>query len=593
MQLKINLTKKFVISSILAFLVIGSILSYIVSFQLKEKLITNKKNEIAMHVADHAKIYLPQKSFTKPDLLKYGADFEELLRAIGYLHAEKIKFYDKTGAIIYSDELELVGQNHTNSELDETFKTGLPVAAQVGEGKEEHKSRSNKEKDSKHIEIYLPVTYENFSSPSGVIEVYIDITDLFVSISEIQKTIWLTISLSLLFLFVILYWIFKKASNTILEKNRALKEVTKTLSLAQDQDEAILESMEEGLIVINKNNQILLYNPKVEVITKYSSQDVLFRHYKNFIDLRDKDGKKIKENIIKNALEKGLVIRKSYKDNINVKDRYGKLIPIALTIAPIIGKKANIRGLVFTIHDSRTEKELDNVRDEFVYIVAHELGNPIFAVNGYLSMALDGSLGKLNGKLKESITSAKTVNDQLSTLVSDLLEVIRSESGHMQFETENINIGDVILEIIKNSSYKAKKKKIKLEYIEKDIPLVIANQDKVKEIITNLVDNAIKYSPEKTNIKISHEILKEGVVTHVKDTGFGISEKERENLFEKFYRIRNDETKHISGTGLGLFIVKTLVEKMNGEIWVDSKKDKGTTFSFTLKRSNKKEKGNK
>ncbi len=359
------------------------------------------------------------------------------------------------------------------------------------------------------------------------------------------------------------------------------------MKLEQDQDEAIMQSMGEGLIVVNKDGQILLYNPKVESITGYTSQEVTFRHYRNFIDLRDKNGRKLNEDYIKTAMKQGLVVRKTHREDIFIKNKNNKLIPVSIAIAPIFSKEAKIRGLVFNIHDARTEKELDKVKDGFVYVVAHELGNPIFTVDGYLSMILDGNMGKINGKVKDSLLNAQIVNKHLANLVADLLEVIRSESGKMQIELEQIDINDVAKEVIKSLSLKAKKKHIELEYEEIKNIEVIANRDKLREVLTNLIDNAIKYSPEKRKIIINHDKTKDMLTTNITDEGFGMTRSEKENLFEKFYRVKNDETKNIPVTGLGLFIVKTLIEKMGGDIKVESAKDKGSTFSFELKIAKK------
>lgn len=581
MSLSLNPTKKFAITALLVFVALGFSLNYFLKNITKNVLIEGKKNEATLHVRKHVNEYLTKDSFKKPNLVTEGQKFKDYVNILNYiLDTKRVKIYNSDGIIIYSDVLSLVGKTFENNELKKALD-GETIAHVHSADAPEHLTEA--ELGPEFIEAYIPIFFEDESSPSGIVEVYFDIGSTNSNILKIQKILWPSISVSFLFLFITLYWDFKNASNTVVEKNRALSEVSKTLKMAQEQDDAIMESMGEGLVVVNGNGQILLYNPKVEGITGYSSQDVLFRHYKNFIDLRDKDGNKLKEDYIKSALNQGLLIRKNYREEIFLKNKAGGFVPIAITIAPIFGREATIRGVVFTIHDARTEKELDKVKDEFVYIVAHELGNPIFAVDGYLSMAVGGSLGKVNSKIKSVLEEAKTINKQLSSLVSDLLEVIRSESGQLKFELEPVKIEEIIKEELKDLSLKAKGKNIKLVYEERNLPKVTANPQKLKEVITNLVDNAIKYSNEKTKVTISHEIAKDTVITNVIDNGIGMTKSEKEHLFEKFYRIRNEETKKITGTGLGLFIVKALIEKMNGDIWVESEKDKGSIFSFSLK----------
>ncbi|PIZ00123.1 hypothetical protein COY62_04225 [bacterium (Candidatus Howlettbacteria) CG_4_10_14_0_8_um_filter_40_9] len=583
MNLGMSPTRKFLVLSFVAFATLGLVLNIFINKNIKEYVIDKNKHEISHHIRDHAKEYLGETVFKNPNFQKNKSSFEDFYKAIGYLDSKKIKIYDSDSNILFANEASLIGQNYRdNKELNEALE-GRDVAEILNRKKEQD---TKDEEVGNLMEIYIPVFYDEKTSPSGVIELYFDISGVYEDIAAIQKNIWFITGSSLFLLYLLLYWTFKKTADLLIEKNRALIEVSKTLKMSEEQDEAMMESMGEGLIVVNNQGQILQYNPKVEEITGYASQDVMFRHYRHFVDIRDKEGAKAKD-LVMSALKEGTVVRKTYRENINIRNKEGKLIPVALTIAPIYGKESKIRGMVFTIHDARAEKELDKVKDEFVYVIAHELSNPIFTVSSYLDMVLDGSYGEISASIKTPVTTALSVSKQLSTLVSDLLEVLRSESGQMKFDLAPVNISPIISDIVKDLSIKAKTKKIKLHYVETKLPYVNSNEIKIKEVIINLIDNAIKYSPEGKNVYIKHAVSKDKVITEIQDEGFGMSKSEREHLFEKFYRIRTDETKEISGTGLGLFIVKALIKKMNGDIWVDSEKGKGTTFSFSLKVGNK------
>lgn len=582
MNLKIRPTRKFLIISFVAFASLGLVLNFFIYKDIKEYVMDKYKHEIPHHIREHASEYLTETVFSNPDFQKNKSSFENFYKAIGYLDSKKTKIYDGDSNILYATDPALIGLNYKdNKELDEALE-GEDIAEILS---------SKKEKDTKNeevgnfMEIYIPVYYNDKEAPSGAIELYFDISGVYKDIADIQKNIWLITGSTLFLLYFLLYWTFKKTADLLIEKNRALAEVSKTLKMSEEQDEAMMESMGEGLIVVNNQGQILQYNPKVEEITGYASQDVMFRHYRHFVDIRNKEGFETKD-LVRSALKEGTVVRKTYREDISIKSKDGKLIPVALTIAPIYGKESKVRGLVFTIHDARAEKELDKVKDEFVYVIAHELSNPIFTVSSYLDMVLEGSYGKISGAMKTPIATALSVSKQLSVLVSDLLEVLRSESGQMKFDLTPVNIPPIVSDIVKELSIKAKSKNIKLHYEETKLPYVNTNEVKIKEVFINLIDNAIKYSPEGKNVYIRHAFLKDKVITEIQDEGFGMSKMEREHLFEKFYRIRTDETKEISGTGLGLFIVKALIEKMDGEIWVDSEKGKGTTFSFAIKTAN-------
>lgn len=578
MNSKLSLTRKFLISSAAAFLFIGGLLSYIANYELKTYLLNKTKEDVSGQIVTQTEKNLPKEMFKRTDYILQKPLFDKYSKEIDYLNFEKIKIYNIQGTVIYSNQADIVGQTFKDNELNDALE-GNTNTNILSSQKEEFKN----EDIGKYIELYIPIFYKE-NAPLGVVEVYFNIANFNKEIYNFEKNIFVVTFATLAGLYLILYWLFKKASDTIFDTNNDLADATRALKMGQEQDEAIMESMGEGLIMINPDGQILLVNPKAESTIGYPSQEVVFRHYRKFIDLRDIEGKKIKEDLVGKSLKEGVILQKTHRENLSIKNQDGTLIPVSLTIAPIFDRKnSSIRGVVFTIHNARAEKELDKVKDEFVYVVAHELGNPIFTIDGYLSLVLDGTLGKVDKKVKDIITTVRTVNKQLSGLVTDLLEVIREETGQMKFELEPIDLSIIAKEVIQDMKIKASSRKISINYEQQKLPLVTGNKNKIQEIFINLIDNAIKYSPDNTEIRISHDIQKGEVVTSVSDQGIGMTEAEAANLFEKFYRIRNNETKNIPGTGLGLFIVRTILRKMNGDISVDSHKGKGSKFSFKLK----------
>ncbi|OGE77726.1 MAG: hypothetical protein A2751_01560 [Candidatus Doudnabacteria bacterium RIFCSPHIGHO2_01_FULL_46_14] len=230
-------------------------------------------------------------------------------------------------------------------------------------------------------------------------------------------------------------------------------------------------------------------------------------------------------------------------------------------------------------------KRLEELKEEFVFVAAHELRTPVTAIKGYLSMVMDGDAGPVSAEVKEMIGQVNVANARLVQLVEDLLAVARSEAGRLSIQVGKVKIDEQIREALKELLPLAKQKKIELVYNDdKALADVSADSARLREVLINLIGNAIKYTPGPGTVMISHEILSEEVITHIKDTGLGISPEAQKKLFEKFYRVQTAETANISGTGLGLFIVKEIVEKMNGRIWVKSTPAKGSVFSFALRR---------
>jgi signal transduction histidine kinase len=230
-------------------------------------------------------------------------------------------------------------------------------------------------------------------------------------------------------------------------------------------------------------------------------------------------------------------------------------------------------------------KRLQELKNEFTFIAAHELRAPITAITGYLSMILEGSAGAISDKLKEFLQPIQQANDRLVRLVDDILEIARSEAGRITIEVFAVDIREVIKITLQELQPMADEKKVTLSYKgPQNLLLVLADPARLREVMANFITNGIKYNNPGGFVKIYHEIQENKVVTQVEDNGLGIPEKEQEHVFEKFFRSEIGKEKTIQGTGLGLFITKELVLKMGGKIWFRSQEGRGTCFSFSLPR---------
>jgi len=237
-------------------------------------------------------------------------------------------------------------------------------------------------------------------------------------------------------------------------------------------------------------------------------------------------------------------------------------------------------------------KEVDKLKDEFISIGSHELRAPLTVILGYSSIA------------KEELSQGKTTNfdkyleaiegsaNRLNTLVGDMLEVSRIEQGRIKMTLVNVKLSDIVKEIIGQFTIPAKEKKLDLKLVEPTPEIssieIIADVDRLKQVVINLLSNAIKYTLEGgVTVNLVFSDNKKNILIKVKDTGVGMNAKAREKLFQKFYRVENEKTKNIIGTGLGLWITKMLVELMKGEIYVDSMEGAGTEFTVSFPIVNK------
>ncbi len=227
-------------------------------------------------------------------------------------------------------------------------------------------------------------------------------------------------------------------------------------------------------------------------------------------------------------------------------------------------------------------KDIARLKDEFVFIASHELRTPVTAIKGFLDLITKSST-TLPQDMQENINYMSAATNHLAQLINDLLEISRSEAGTMQIAVQPTNILPIIQSIIDELLPQAKKHQIKINLsIKPNIKPVLVDDKKIKEVIMNLLTNALKYNREKGSIFITLFPIENNMMLEIRDTGYGIPENQQEKIFEKFFRATNEKTGDVLGTGLGLFITRMLVEKMGGKIDFSSVEGKGSTFAILL-----------
>jgi len=229
-------------------------------------------------------------------------------------------------------------------------------------------------------------------------------------------------------------------------------------------------------------------------------------------------------------------------------------------------------------------RKLDNAKSEFISIASHQLRTPLTAIKGFISLLLEGSYGKINPMLKDVLNKIYISNERLIDLVEDMLNLSRIESGRMEYDIKKVNMEEVLKEICDTFSIRSKEKGLKLELKlpENPLPEVTTDRNKIREVISNLVDNAIKYTLKGwVTVKLSQN--EDKVRIAVIDTGIGVPKEEMPYLFEKFSRGKDINRLNTGGTGLGLHVGKKMIESLSGKLWVESEgAGKGSTFIVEL-----------
>ena len=226
-------------------------------------------------------------------------------------------------------------------------------------------------------------------------------------------------------------------------------------------------------------------------------------------------------------------------------------------------------------------KDLDKLKTEFVSLASHQLRSPLTAIKGYTSMLLEGDYGDIDPKAKETIERVMESSNNLTMVVEDLLNVTKIESGGMKFEMAPFDLSKVVEDEAKDLSITADKKGLKLNFESDPLCMTNGDQEKIRQVVINLIDNSIKYTKE-GSVNVSVRKKDNKVIFSVKDTGMGMTQETKDSLFQKFAR-GDGARMNTTGTGLGLYLAKQIVEAHKGRVWVESEGvGKGSTFFVEL-----------
>ena len=352
--------------------------------------------------------------------------------------------------------------------------------------------------------------------------------------------------------------------------------------------EFYIDNMHDGLCVLDKDSRIVDINPAFTQMLGYTKEEVAGR---SVFDLFDEDNKKILAAEFEKR-DKGEP--STYEINILRKDHTG--IPIITSGSPIIedgvmtGKIgiytdiSFLKALQEQLEFKNAELEKANkAKSDFLASMSHELRTPLNAIMGFSEVLLERNFGELNQKQEEYINDVLEAGEHLLSLINDILDLARVESGQMMFEPSEFYVRDIVEQSITMVKERALRHYINLsDEIAPDVAMVFADERKLKQVIYNLLTNAIKFTPDNGSVSLVVSKADQDVMFTIEDTGIGIPEEAMSRLFYPFSQIRLLHPSIHEGTGLGLSIVKAIIELHGGKIWVESKVGKGSKFSFTI-----------
>jgi signal transduction histidine kinase len=371
-----------------------------------------------------------------------------------------------------------------------------------------------------------------------------------------------------------------KKSKLLIKREKKLFQINTLLSEERNKIFSIISNITDPIIFIDVKGSISLFNKAAKDILEFDDKVIGKKVVK-------KDNYSI--NNFKGLIKSDFEIKKIVDDNGDIIDEemtldyHGQQKFYKVISATVNDKDKIIYGHLKIFYDLTRERAIDKMKSEFISIAAHQLRTPLSAIKWVIKMILDGDTGKLNAEQEELLTKGYKGNERIIELVNDLLNVSRIEEGRFGYNFKKDSFEEVFNNVLEDIENIAKNGKVKLIVNRpKNIPKVYMDKERLALVLQNLVENAIKYTPENGKVELSVIVEEKMLRVIVKDNGVGVPEIEKSKLFSKFFRASNVMRMQTEGSGLGLFIAKNIIEKHGGQIKLKSQEGKGTEINFTL-----------
>jgi PAS domain S-box-containing protein len=415
--------------------------------------------------------------------------------------------------------------------------------------------------------------------------------------SAITWQSWAMIGGSALFALIAFpFWRSKYINN----QDQQMSRLSGMLRTNQTQSAILIQSIADGVIVTNTDGQITLMNRAAANMTGWTIEEGIGVDVKQVVKVTKEDGSEITED--EYPFTAVLVHKAFINRSLQITSRTGKKQIISLVISPVVTTTGEVYGAVAIIRDVSEERAAEKQSAEFISTASHEMRTPVAAIEGYLALALNEKVSTIDSRARSFLEKAHSSTQHLGQLFQDLLTSAKAEDGRLTNHPAVIEVGAFLEQLVEDLRFAAQKKGLAVEFVVgtneaidatksdgagrkvvKPLYYVYADADRIREVITNLFDNACKYTDAG---KISIGLTGNGEVVqfYIRDTGAGIPAEDIPHLFQKFYRVDSSATRTIGGTGLGLFICRKIIEMYQGRLWVESDLGKGSTFFINLPR---------
>ena len=607
-----RLVLRFALYTGLVLLVAGAAMLFVLERDITNRAEARVESQSKSVAEATLKQHLTRSDFRRPVNARRHARLDKVLHDRVFLAGVvQVTLYGAGGVVTYSTSHDLIGTTRPNAALASALQ-GRPDRSVRWLGTPEGRI--------KVLRTVVPVRETATARPIGALSISQDYRTIDLQVREAFQHSALILGLALLVLWTSLIPILRRTARQLHARNRQLADQAHRLERAlagrkEAQESvaqlaAIVEASDDAITRAASDGTITTWNPGAERLFGYPAAEIV--------------GRPMAVLVPPDRMEELTTVARQIDSGAGVEDhetrglrKDGTEVDVSLTVSPIRDETGAVSGAAVIARDvthlkrqqaqleallakervARTDaeaaqralaeqnerlRELDRLKDEFIALVSHELRTPLTSIHGYVELLLDGGAGDLGPEQERFLTVVGRNSRRLMQLVGDLLFMAQVEAGKLALDLGEVDVREVLAECVEAARPTADDKEIELVADLAETPPMLADRSRIGQLLDNLISNALKFTPRSGRVSISVARDGDAAVVEVSDTGLGIPAAEQGRLFERFFRSSNATNQAIPGTGLGLTIAKTIVERHEGSIEIESDEGAGTTVRVRL-----------
>lgn len=345
--------------------------------------------------------------------------------------------------------------------------------------------------------------------------------------------------------------------------------------------DAIIENSGDGVMILDPGQRITVFNRALAMMTGIPAEEAIGKYCWQVLELRDHHTDRVVREL-SSPLNRCLAGERFYVEGDFVREDEVR-ITLGITYSPLFDSDGELVNIIANVRDVTHFREAEEIKSTFISVISHELKTPVAIIKGYASTLRREDANWDQTTIRESLAVIEEESDRLTRLIDNLLDASRLQAGQLRLDKTDVRVDKLARAVINKFRPQTDRHRLELDFPD-DFPPIQGDPERLEQVLSNLVSNAIKYSPNGGRITVSGRFDDDYVYVAVTDEGIGIPPGEQERIFDRFYRVDSALSRRTQGAGLGLYLARSVVEAHGGQIWVDSRPGQGSTFVFTLPR---------